>query len=223
MNSNIKPYFFSIIILFGAFVLSVSSGTVDIHPGILLQMFMNGLLRNSTGNVTPEIFETIVYNIRLPHSILIMLTGAALSGSGAAYQGVFRNPLADPYLIGVASGAGLGAVTAMSIEWPSSIPSLFAIPAAAFLGAFLTVLLVYMLSRVGAGLPMTTMILAGVAVSSFASALTSFLMLRSTQELRRAIGWLLGGSISKRLGTSPSDPPLSRSRVWYINQLRSYS
>jgi iron complex transport system permease protein len=149
-------------------------------------------------------FITIVYRIRLPHTMLVALSGAALAGSGAAYQGLFRNPLADPYLIGVASGAGLGAVAAMSLPALMSIsafaPSMasllgmFTIPAAAFVGAILTVVVVYFLARSGGRVPTTTLILAGVAVGSFASALTSFLMLRSQGELRRALAWLLGGA-----------------------------
>ena len=137
---------------------------------------------------------TIVLALRLPRTALVLLTGAALGGSGAAYQGLFRNPLADPYLIGVASGAGLGAVLAMNIQWPYSFWGLLAVPAAAFIGAMGTVFLVYNLARIGKTIPTTNLILAGVAFGSFATALTSFLMLRSTGELRRAISWLLGGS-----------------------------
>ena len=95
----------------------------------------------------------------------------------------------------MASGAGLGAVTAMAVRWPEGLSGLYTIPIAAFVGAIGTVALVYSLARVGKSLPTTTLILAGVAVSAFASSLTSFLMLRSNQELRRAIGWLMGGSI----------------------------
>jgi iron complex transport system permease protein len=131
--------------------------------------------------------------VRLPHTVLILLTGAALGGSGAAYQGLFRNPLADPYLIGVASGASLGAVFAMSAGWPVGLLGFYAIPVAAFVGSLLTVFVVYSLARVGKTVPATTMILAGVAVSSFATSLTSFLMLRSSGELHRAISWLMGG------------------------------
>jgi iron complex transport system permease protein len=107
---------------------------------------------------------------------------------------LFRNPLADPFLIGVASGAGLGAVIAMSIQWPYSFWGLMAIPMSAFLAALLTVFIVYALARVGRTVPTTNLILAGVAFSSFATSLTSFLMLRSTSEVRRALGWLLGGA-----------------------------
>jgi iron complex transport system permease protein len=107
---------------------------------------------------------------------------------------LFRNPLADPFLIGIASGAGLGAVIAMSVEWPYSFWGLMAIPMAAFLAALLTVFIVYSLARVGQTIPTTNLILAGVAFSSFATSLTSFLMIRSTSEVRRALGWLLGGA-----------------------------
>ena len=124
---------------------------------------------------------------------MIALVGAALAGSGAAYQGLFRNPLADPYLIGVASGAGLGAVLAMSVKWPYTTLGLMAVPLAAFLASLMTVYLVYIFANVGGTVPTTSLILAGVAFSSFATSLTSFLMLKSNSELRRAIGWLLGG------------------------------
>ena len=94
----------------------------------------------------------------------------------------------------MASGAGLGAIAGMALRWPTSQLGFFAIPLAAFIGAILTVLLVYYLARVGTTLPTTTLILSGVAVSSFFTALTSFLMLQSRNEIHRALAWLLGGS-----------------------------
>jgi iron complex transport system permease protein len=139
-------------------------------------------------------FSTIVYEIRLPHTLLIALTGAALAGSGATYQGLFRNPLADPYLIGVASGAGLGAVFVMSQQWPQTLLGFYTIPAAAFFGALIAVVSVYSIARIGKTVPMTTLILAGVAFSSFATALSAFIMLYANNELRRALAWLLGGA-----------------------------
>ncbi len=184
----------SSVVLAVALVLSVAVGPVFIPPGTILSLLaakLAGTLPASAG----EVFPTILFEIRLPHALLILLTGAALAGSGASYQGLFRNPLADPYLIGVASGAGLGAVIAMSIRWPADLLGLYVIPAAAFVGALATVLMVYSLARYGKSLPTTTLILAGVAISSFATSLTSFLMLRSNEELRRATGWLLGGSL----------------------------
>ncbi|MFN8401129.1 MAG: iron ABC transporter permease [Anaerolineales bacterium] len=180
-----KPFLSSLLFLLIAIVLSLAIGSVFISPAEMWK-----ILRG----VGEEKFTFIIWNIRLPRTVLIALTGAALSGSGASYQGLFRNPLADPFLIGVASGAGLGAVIAMSIQWPYSFWGLMAIPAAAFISALLTVFIVYFLARVGQTVPTTNLILAGVAFSSFATSLTSFLMLRSTNEVRRALGWLLGGA-----------------------------
>lgn len=180
-----NPFLFSLLFLLFAATLSLVIGSVFISPAELW-----AVLRGAG----EDKFAFIIWQIRLPRTVLIALTGAALSGSGAAYQGLFRNPLADPFLIGVASGAGLGAVIAMSIQWPYSFWGLMVIPAAAFVSALLTVFIVYFLARVGQTIPTTNLILAGVAFSSFATSLTSFLMLRSTSEVRRALGWLLGGA-----------------------------
>jgi len=180
-----KSFLFSFIFLTIALLLSLAIGSVFISP----QELWNVIRGHGT-----EIATSILWKIRLPRTILIALTGAALGGSGATYQGLFRNPLADPFLIGVASGAGLGAVIAMTIQWPYSFWGLMAIPLSAFIAALLTVFIVYSLARVGQTIPTTNLILAGVAFSSFATSLTSFLMLRSTGEVRRALGWLLGGA-----------------------------
>jgi len=180
-----RPYLSSFIFLLITLILSLGIGSIFISP--------EELWRVLSGTNTNETFRTILWDIRLPRTVLIALVGAALAGSGAAYQGLFRNPLADPYLIGVASGAGLGAVFAMSIRWPYTTFGLLAVPLAAFIASLLTVYLVYIFANIGGTVPTTNLILAGVAFSSFATSVTSFLMLRSTGELRRAIGWLLGG------------------------------
>lgn len=175
----------AILALAGAVVLSILVGSVQLSWQDLIQAFQ-------TGNLTTA--GKILFSLRLPRTVLIAMVGAALAGSGTAYQGLFRNPLADPYLIGVASGAGLGAVAAMSIDWPYTTLGLLAVPLAAFVSGMLTVAAVYALARVGKTLPASNLILAGVAISSFATALTSFLMLRASGELRRALAWLLGGA-----------------------------
>jgi iron complex transport system permease protein len=186
-----RPYAITFSILIFAIILSIAIGSVFIAPIDLVRV-----IGSQIGGSIPadlQTFALIIFKVRLPRTVLILLTGAALGGSGAAYQGLFRNPLADPYLIGVASGSGLGAVIAMSIDWPYTFWGLMAIPLAAFIAGLITVLLVYWLARVGQTVPTTNLILAGIAFSSFATALTSFLMLRSTGEVRRALGWLLGG------------------------------
>lgn len=185
MRKPAVPFAASLILLAVAILLSIAIGSVFISPADVWRVLV--------GQATNETFKTILWNIRLPRTVLVALVGASLAGSGAAYQGLFRNPLADPYLIGVASGAGLGAVLAMSIQWSYTALGLLAVPAAAFLAGLLTVTLVYLFAHSGGSVPTTNLILAGVAVSSFTSALTSFLMLRSNNELHRAISWLLGG------------------------------
>jgi len=188
-----RPYLFNLLTLGFAVLLSVAVGSVFIPPATLASLLLARLPGVSIATTAPETYQVILFQIRLPHMALMALTGAALASSGAAYQGLFRNPLADPYLIGVASGAGLGAVLALSINWPGNMLGLYTIPASAFFGAVLTVAIVYNLARVGRAVPTTTLILAGVAFSTFATSLTSFLMFRSDTELRRAMGWLFGG------------------------------
>jgi len=180
-----RPYFFTAMFLLAVLLLSLAVGSVFIPIKELLRV-LSGVSQNET-------YRAIILQIRLPRTVFIALVGAALAGSGAAYQGLFRNPLADPYLIGVASGAGLGAVLAMSAQQGNSAPALLSIPLMSFLFSLLTVYLVYSFARVGGVAPTSNLILSGAAVSSFAVSLTSFLMLRSTGELRRALGWLLGG------------------------------
>lgn len=180
-----NPFLLAALTLLLMLTLSMAIGSVFIPPVEIWRVL--------AGDASNETFRTILFNIRLPRTILIALVGAALAGSGATYQGLFRNPLADPYLIGVASGAGLGAILAMSVNWPYTLLGLFAIPLAAFVASLLTVYAVYAFAQIGQTVPTTNLILAGVAVSSFATSITTFLMLRSTGEVRRAIGWLLGG------------------------------
>lgn len=189
-----QPYALNLALLLAAFVFNVGIGAVYISPESVIGIILNTLPPISLPVDWPSQFEVILLSIRLPHAVLMALTGAALAASGAAYQGLFRNPLADPYMIGVSSGAGLGAVFAMAIQWPEDILGLYMIPASAFVGALLTVVAVYSLARVGKVVPLTTLILAGVAIGAFTSALTSFLMLRSNEQVHRAISFLLGGS-----------------------------
>ena len=174
--------------------LSLAVGSVGIPLRAVAGILLEKLPGLRISGDWPDTFRTIVMDLRFPRTILVALTGASLAGSGAAYQGMFRNPLADPYLIGVASGGGLGAVIAMSIQWPDTMAGYFTIPFAALAAGLLTILLVYTLARVGKTVPVTNLLLAGVTVSSFCTALTSFLMIQSEGELHRAVIWLLGGA-----------------------------
>lgn len=187
-------YLLAFILLGASLIFSIALGAVWIPPDTALSIVANALAGATGSEDWPQAFQAILLQVRIPHTLLVALTGAALATSGAAYQGLFRNPLADPYLIGIASGAGLGAVLVMAYHWPESYSGFFLIPLGAFAGALITVFLVYRLARVDRIVPLTTLILAGVAVSAFASALTSFLILRSDAQIYRAITYLLGGS-----------------------------
>ena len=134
--------------------------------------------------------EMIVTGIRLPRIILAGLTGAALGVAGATYQGLFRNPLADPYLIGVAQGAALGAVVGFLLPW-TFLGSYF-IPVLAFAGALIAVTAVYLIARVGKAVPVTTLILAGVAIGAFLISITSYLTLISADKIHGIVSWLIG-------------------------------
>jgi iron complex transport system permease protein len=193
MKKLSRPLLYLLLVLAACMLLSVGVGSIFIPPGQILSVIGAAI----TGQVLEgdaEKYRVILLSLRLPRTLLMALTGAALAGSGAAYQGLFRNPLADPYLIGAASGAGLGAVIALSLNLATNPLGFMAIPMAAFLTALITVWLVYQIARTGKTIPVTNLILAGVAVSSFATALTSFLMINASGELRRAVIWLLGGS-----------------------------
>lgn len=180
-------------VLLISFLMSVVIGPINIPPLDVLNIFVSRILVSVSASGWPETFETILLQVRLPNAVLVTLTGMALAGSGAAYQGLFRNPLADPYVIGVASGAGLGAVLAMAFRWPETLVGMLAIPIAAFTGALITVAIVYAIARVGRSTPVTTLILAGVAVSSFATAMMTMIMILSRAEIHRAVNWLVGG------------------------------
>ncbi|NMC85442.1 MAG: iron ABC transporter permease [Anaerolineaceae bacterium] len=201
MTKRLTPFGILSLILLAAVLLNVSIGSSGMPLSTLFDVLGAALHGTAAASDPNGVYATILFQLRLPHMVLMLLVGAALAGSGAAYQGLFRNPLADPYLIGVASGAGLGAVAAMSVHWPYNAVGWMAVPLSAFIGAVLAVAVVAMMARVGKTIPTTNLILAGVVVSSFCSALSSLLMINASGDLRRALVWLLGGAT--QTGWSP--------------------
>ena len=136
--------------------------------------------------------SAILWQLRIPRVVLAGLVGATLALAGAAYQGVFRNPLADPYLLGVAAGAGLGATIAIALiprtfDWPVD-----PLPLAAFAGALLGVAMTYVLGRAGRGRTTATLILAGVATASFLTAIQTYVQQREDETVRQVYTWILG-------------------------------
>lgn len=156
-------------------------GATGISPGQVLQALLD-----------PAAAEApIVRGLRLPRVLLAFLVGGSLGVSGAALQALIRNPLADPYLLGLSGGAGLGAVAAMAAR----VPGAWAVPVFAFAGALGAVALVYRLSVVaGRRLDPRVLLLAGVIVGAFTAAImTAIITLSPTDQLRNAFLWLLGG------------------------------
>lgn len=136
----------------------------------------------------------IVWQIRMPRVVLAALVGATLSISGASYQGVFRNPLVDPYLLGVAAGAGLGATLVFTINRSGSSSWIIdPLPLVAFLGGLLAVFVTYVIgTQIGGERSSVTLVLAGVAVTSLATAVQTFILQRNTDVVRQVYSWILG-------------------------------
>jgi len=173
----------------GAVLLGVLIGPVSISPVDVLQELADRLPFVSVDSGLNERLAAIVWDIRMPRVLLGGLVGATLAVAGGAYQGVFRNPLADPYLLGVAAGAGLGATLAITVGGSSDA----LIPVAAFAGAIVAVLLTYVLGAAAGGRRTgVTLILAGVAVAAFFTAAQTFVQQRNSDTVREVYSWILG-------------------------------
>ena len=173
-------------------------GSVHVPPLTTAQILASRLPFVDVDSSWPNSWDTIIWQIRLPRIVLAGLVGACLAVSGATYQGLFRNPLADPYLIGVSAGAGLGFTVVLLTSVPVYSHGFSLLPIAAFAGAITAVSAAYILSRQSAGLPLSTLILAGVAIGYLASAVTGLLMITSDPDLRPVLTWLLGRFIGAR-------------------------
>ncbi len=167
-------------------------GSVSIPPLSVLQIVLDKLPFFEIPGL-PKSWMAIIWQLRFPRIVLAALVGAALAISGVTYQGLFRNPLAEPYLLGTAAGAGLGATVVLTSQLPVYVHGLSLLPLAAFAGALVAVTVVYTVSKQSDGLSTTTLILAGVAISSLAGALASLLMIRASPDVRPLLAWLLGG------------------------------
>lgn len=172
-------------------LLAIAQGTTDIPPLTALALLLRPL--GLAAPDAPEAWSRILIDVRLPRVAAAALVGGALSFSGAAYQGVFRNPLADPFLLGVASGAALGASIAIVSPLPVTSYGIGWVPLCAFLGACVAVTLVYLLSRRGGLADNATLLLAGIALSAIASGLTSFMLLTGGPKTFPIFSFLFGG------------------------------
>lgn len=140
-----------------------------------------------------ESHVVIINSIRLPRVILAACIGSALSVSGVSYQSMFKNPLADPYIIGSSSGGALGAAVAIVLKSTLNIPGFSIISVFAFGGALAAAYIVYMLGKIGGRLSITAIILSGIALNSLLSAILSLVLLFNREQMNQIIMWTMGG------------------------------
>lgn len=175
-----------------ALLVSLSMGSVSLKPGEILAVLGERLFGLSTG--ADPIANAIVWQLRLARTLLAGIAGAALGVSGAVLQGLFRNPLADPYAMGVSSGASLGAVISIVVgaKWGFSLMGSTEI--LAFAGAILASLFVYGMAKINRRIaPTAALLLSGVAIGSFISALVSLIVTLNDRDLHTVFFWMLGG------------------------------
>lgn len=185
-------------VLTATIVIGVSIGSVSIPVKEVIYIFWSELTGFTVPMEISDNNKNIIISIRLPRVVLAGLVGASLAIAGAAFQGLLRNPLADPYTLGISSGASVGAV--MTIFFGISLPFIgkFTLPLLSIVCAFITMMIVIFFARLlDRSLRVETIILTGIIFSSFLGALISLMIALTGEELRQIIGWLLG-SVSMR-------------------------
>ena len=178
-----------------ALLLASAFGAVTVSLPDILKMSLNKIAVSDFSPTWRAVDETIIFQIRLPRVIGSALVGAALATAGVLFQGLLRNPMADPYIIGTSAGAALGATIAMMLPINLAFLGFGLVPVAAFLGALTTVILVYNLARVGGKTPIISMLLAGFVVSALLAAVMAFMMSMSDRfglNLRSVYSFLMG-------------------------------
>lgn len=182
------------VILFVVSIISIGMGAVHIKWSDTLQVIGRhmGLVHSTPSSSDADV---IVWQFRVPRVILALLVGMLLAMAGAALQGLLLNPLADPYTVGVSSGAALGAAVATVAGLGASFYG-FGVPIAAFVGAIGAMLCVYALSKYRGGVSIHSFLLAGVVIGSFLWAMLTFVMTMAGQDLATIINWLLGSFAS---------------------------
>ncbi len=183
------------LVLLVCMVLAIAIGRVAIPTGevvsVVLRRFFNLFTSKVQGEITSH--EVIVWNLRLPRVILAAAVGACLALAGCMMQGLLRNPMADPYVVGVSAGASVGGAIAflvaesLTASWGVALT-----PILAFLGAIGAVVAVYLIARVGERIPIISLLLSGIALNTVLSAVLSLLIYYASRELQSLIYWLMG-------------------------------
>ena len=170
--------------ILGVSLICLNFGVVSINPKDIISLLLNG---------TPDKTKSlIIWQLRAPRIVIAALTGAALATVGGAFQGILRNPLADPYILGVSAGAALGACVGIALQYATGYYLASYLPLFAFLGAMFSLYLVYISSKISYSANSTGLLLAGVAITFLFSALITVLLALSKRELHSMIFWLMG-------------------------------
>jgi iron complex transport system permease protein len=198
LNNKYLAYCLAGTFLFLSILLGISIGTVAVPMGTIIQIIIAKVFGANALALIDPMYSSIVLNIRLPRVILAGLVGAALAIAGAAFQGLLRNPLADPYTLGVSSGASVGAVLTLFFHLSIPFVGIFTLPLLSILFSLITIFLVLTFARkIERSMRVETIILTGIIFSSFLGAFISLMIALTGDELRQIIGWLLG-SVSMR-------------------------
>ena len=199
-----------------ALLAGVAVGALPLPPGAVVATLLDracGLVGVHLSGGLSGTEEAVLLQLRLPRVLLAALVGAGLAIAGAAYQGVFRNPLADPYLLGAAAGAGLGATLVIAYSPAQTIGPFGIVPLAAFVGALVGVGCALALGTAAGGSHSATLLLAGVAVAAFLAAGQTLVQQQNTDDLREVYGWLLGQLGRAQWSDVAAGAALSRSAV----------
>ncbi|TKJ35554.1 ABC transporter permease [Blastococcus sp. CCUG 61487] len=192
---GVLVYGTALLALVGCMLAGIWVGAVPLPPdGVVLTLLDRALhpLGIEVSGGLEGTQAAVLLQLRLPRVVLGVLVGAALAIAGAGYQGVFRNALADPYLLGAAAGAGLGATLTIAYSPVQSVGPVGMVPLAAFVGALFGVFCALALGSVAGGSHSPTLLLAGIAVAAFLSAVQTLVQQQNTDNLREIYGWMIG-------------------------------
>lgn len=189
----------SLLLIFSiVFFSTIGSANIDVVTVFRIVCSKIPIIKNYLDiSKVDKLHESIIWNIRLPRVLLGVIVGASLSIAGASFQGMFKNPMADPYVIGISSGAALGATIAIILKLDFIFLGFSSVSLFAFIGALIAVTLVYNIAKVKNQIPVTTLLLSGVAIGQFFTAIMSFMMVIFNKDMNKIIYWTLGSLSGK--------------------------
>ncbi|GGJ99470.1 putative ABC transporter permease protein YvrB [Lentibacillus kapialis] len=197
-NNHVFAYVSALACLIVSMLTAISVGSVAVPVLDIVKIIGAHVFRLPIADQVDSMYVNIVSQIRLPRVLLAGLVGASLAIAGAAFQGLLRNPLADPYILGVSSGASVGAVATLFFNLSIPLLGLYTLPVLSIVAALLTILLVlFFARRVDRTMRVETIILTGIIFSSFLGSFISLIIALTGDELQQIMGWLLG-SVSMR-------------------------